>query len=94
LEFSELVDSIRAAEVALGTPSKVCQPEEAEMAAVSRKSIVLSKNVKQGEKITAEHIALKRPGTGIYAREIENILNKKSRHDLSKDHILSWADFY
>ena len=94
LEFSELVESIRAAEVALGTPAKFCQPEEAEMAAVSRKSIVLSKNVKKGEKITAEHIALKRPGTGLYAREIENILNKKSRHDLSKDHILSWGDFY
>lgn len=94
LEFSELVDSIRAAEVALGVPTKLCQAEEAEMAAVSRKSIVLSKNVKKGEKITVEDIALKRPGTGLYAREIENILNKKLRYDLSKDHILSWADIY
>lgn len=94
LEFSELVDSIRAAEIALGVPSKLCQAEEAEMAAVSRKSIVLSKNVKKGEKITVEDIALKRPGTGLYAREIENILNKKLRYDLSKDHILSWADIY
>ena len=63
------------------------------MAAVSRKSIVLSKNVKKGEKITAEHIALKRPGTGLYY-DIENILNKDLRYDLSKDHILSWADIY
>ncbi len=94
LEFSELVDSIRTTEVALGVPTKICQAEEAEMAAVSRKSIVLSKNVKKGEKITVEDIALKRPGTGLYAREIENILNKKLRYDLSKDHILSWADIY
>jgi sialic acid synthase SpsE len=94
LEFSELVDSIRAAEVALGLSTKLCQAEEAEMASVSRKSVVLSRNVKKGEKITEDHIALKRPGTGLYAREIKNILNKKLRHDLSKDHILSWADFY
>ncbi len=94
LEFSELVDSIRSAEVALGSPAKLCQAEEAEMAAVSRKSIVLSRNVKKGEKITEDHITLKRPGTGLYAREIENVLNKQASCDLSKDHILSWADFY
>ena len=94
LEFSELVESIRSVEVALGTPTKLCQAEEAEMAAVSRKSIVLSRNVKKGEKITEDHITLKRPGTGLYAREIENVLNKKASCDLSKDHILSWADFY
>lgn len=94
LEFSELVDSIRSAEVALGSPAKLCQAEEAEMAAVSRKSIVLSRNVKKGEIITEDHIALKRPGTGLYAREILNVLNKKARYDLSKDHMLSWADFY
>lgn len=92
LEFTELVDSIRAAEVALGLPKKHCQAEEAEMAKVSRKSVVLSKNIKKGERLTEDHIALKRPGTGLYAREIKNILNKKSRRDLPKDHILSWAD--
>ena len=94
MEFSELVDSIRAAEIALGDTTKLCQAEEAEMATVSRKSIVLSRNLKKGEKITAEDIVLKRPGTGLYAREIKNILNKKLMHDLSKDHILSWADIY
>ena len=94
LEFSKLVDSIRAAEVALGVPTKLCQAEESEMAAVSRKSVVLSRDVKKGERITEDHIALKRPGTGLYAREIENILNKKLRHDLSKDHILTWSDIY
>jgi N,N'-diacetyllegionaminate synthase len=94
LEFSKLVDSIRATEIALGEPTKLCQAEEAEMASVSRKSIVLNKNVKKGEKITIEHIALKRPGTGLYAREIKNILNKKLRYDLPKDHILSWSDIY
>jgi N-acetylneuraminate synthase len=93
-EFSELVGSIRAAEVALGAPTKVCQVEEAEMANVSRKSIVLSKNIKKGERLTKNHIALKRPGTGLYAREIKNLLNKKSRHDLCKDHILKWTDIY
>lgn len=94
MEFSELVDSIRTVEVALGTAAKLCQAEEVEMAAVSRKSIVLSRNVKKGEKITEDHITLKRPGTGLYAREIGNVINQKARHDLPKDHMLSWTDFY
>ena len=93
-EFSELVNSIRAAEVALGAPTKICQREEAEMAAVSRKSIVLSKSLKKGSKVKKEDITLKRPGTGLYAREIKHIINKKLRHDLPKDHILSWTDIY
>ena len=94
MEFSELVHSIRAAEVALGSSTKLVQAEEVEMAVVSRKSIVLSKNVKKGEIITEEHIVLKRPGTGLYAREIKNILNKSLRYDLPKDHLLSWIDIY
>ena len=49
---------------------------------------------KLDEKITEGHITLKRPGTGLYAREIRNVINKKVRYDLSKDHMLSWADFY
>ena len=57
-EFAELVGSIRATELALGDPSKRCQPEEAEMASVSRKSIVLNTDVKKGEELTLEHIAL------------------------------------
>ena len=32
-----------------------------------------------------QNIALKRPGTGLYAREIKNILNKQLRYDLSKE---------
>ena len=64
------------------------------MAAVSRKSIVLSKSLKKGSKVKKEDITLKRPGTGLYAREIKHIINKKLRHDLPKDHILSWTDIY
>ena len=30
----------------------------------------------------------------LYAREIGNVINQKARHDLPKDHMLSWTDFY
>ena len=91
-EFADMVTSIRATEIALGEPTKRCQSEEMQMASISRKSIVLSKDMAKGEKITREHLTLKRPGTGLYSREIKNILNKKLRHDLCKDHILNWSD--
>ena len=70
LEFAELVDSIRATELALGDSSKRRQPEKLKWRCL-KKSIVLNVDLKKGEEITLEHITLSRPGTGLYAKEIK-----------------------
>jgi len=54
----------------------------------ARRSLVTTRNVKKGEKITREMLTFKRPGTGISPSEIENILGKKVLIDISDDTIL------
>ncbi|HHT9106415.1 MAG TPA: N-acetylneuraminate synthase [Candidatus Wujingus californicus] len=91
-EFKKLVESIRKTEVVLGSSIKKCQSEEVDMANVSRKSIVLNKDITKGETFTVDHLGMKRPGTGLHSREIKNIVGKKVKYDLKVNHILNLND--
>ena len=91
-EFSDLVQSIRRAERALGSSIKECQEEERQMLQVSRKSVVLKKSVRKGERITSDHLTMKRPGTGISSMEIPRITDKIAKRDMPEDHLLRWSD--
>ncbi|MFZ0184996.1 MAG: N-acetylneuraminate synthase family protein, partial [Nitrosotalea sp.] len=58
----------------------------------SRKSIVASKNIPKGIKITDEMIVIKRPGYGIEPENFKKILGKKTRVNIKKDQVLRWSD--
>jgi N,N'-diacetyllegionaminate synthase len=92
-EFSDLVISVRRTERMLGSPTKKTQIEEKQMALVSRKSIVLNKALKSGEIIQIEHLELMRPGTGLMAKEIDNIVGRKVIKDLNRGHQIKFDDF-
>lgn len=92
-EFSELVNTIREAEVALGSSVKSVQMEEMQMRKVSRKSLFLSRDVKQGASITADMFVLKRPGTGIYEAEIPVIVGSVTTQNLVAGEILKVGDY-
>jgi N,N'-diacetyllegionaminate synthase len=91
-EFAMLVQSVRRAELTLGSSIKRCQEEERQMSSVSRKSVVLRKAIAGGDLLQMDHIIMKRPGTGIMARNIPDILNKTARYDLQEGHILRRED--
>jgi sialic acid synthase SpsE len=91
-EFAQLVQNVRRAEVMLGSPRKTCQSEERQMATVSRKSIVLARSMQVGEEITLSDIRMMRPGTGLGANLIPQVVGQKLRTDLSVGHQLTWAD--
>ena len=88
-ELAKLVKSVRRAESMLGDPVKRCQTEEKSMKTISRKSIVLTKDLKKGDVITSEYLTMKRPGTGLNAHYIEKIIGKKVDVDLKKDTIIT-----
>lgn len=91
-EFAELVRNVRRAERMLGSARKICQPEERQMAAVSRKSLTLTRDMQAGEVLTVEDIQLMRPGTGIEASFIPRFLGQPVRIDLNAGHQLRWSD--
>jgi N,N'-diacetyllegionaminate synthase len=86
--FKKMVESIRTAELALGTGIKV--PHECELGTrqVARKSVVLRYNVEAGKTLTAEDICTKRPATGISARYFDSLIGKQINQSLTSDTIL------
>lgn len=92
VEFLDLVRSVRRVESMIGKAQKVCQPEEEQMAQISRKSLVLSRNLRSGQPITADDLELKRPGTGISPSFMPFIIGMSVSKDLPKGHRLKLID--
>ena len=56
----------------------------------ARRSIVAARDIGNGEIITYDDLTFKRPGTGIYPSEIENVVGKTAKVDIAKDSILNF----
>jgi sialic acid synthase SpsE len=91
-EFSDLVKNVRRAEITLGNAKKHCQEEERQMASVSRKSIVLSRDCSKGTIIEADHLTLRRPGTGILSHHLSGFIGGVLKSDLPAGAMLKWSD--
>ena len=91
-EFCELVRKVRQSEAILGSPIKSCQEEERQMASVSRKSIVLSRDCSKGTIIKADHLTLRRPGTGILSHHLSGFIGGVLKSDLLAGTMLKWSD--
>jgi len=87
-EFTELVNGIRSIEKTLGDPVK--RPTAAEIANTKgmRRSIVLVSDVTAGTVLKKEHLAFKRPATGIAPKRLEEVIGKEVTSDLGADTIL------
>jgi N,N'-diacetyllegionaminate synthase len=92
-EFKSLTDSVRRAENILGSPVKTCQHEERQMAEVSRKSIVMKVAAKAGTILSVENLCIKRPGTGLSPKLLNEIYGLKLSADKNPDEILKLSDF-
>ena len=91
-EFAELNIAVRRAEKMLGSPVKRCQDEEKQMSSVSRKSITLGCDLRAGDRIDRNNLVLRRPGTGLSAKELEKVIGMKVKSDLSAGHQLALSD--
>jgi N,N'-diacetyllegionaminate synthase len=91
-EFKEFVQNIKNAQEALGNAVKETLPCEENVKKLARKSIVALTNISQGTLLTYQNIGIKRPGTGIPPKSIEDIIGKKATHDIIEDSLLTWDD--
>lgn len=91
-ELRQIVEGIRAAEQMLGSGEKVPAAGESITRVNNRKSLVLAVDVRQGQPIAAEHLAIKRPGTGIPPRHWGEVIGRAVRRDLQADEVLRWDD--
>jgi len=63
-ELRAMVQGIRDAEIAVGTARKTPTDPEWKNRPVTRKSLVATQPIKEGEKLTSENLGVKRPGDG------------------------------
>jgi N-acetylneuraminate synthase len=90
-EFRELVDAVRKLEGALGAEKRI-HDDEREVRAWAHHSVVSVRPISTGETITSAAVAVKRPGTGIPARHLEELYGRVAARDVPADTPLSWDD--
>jgi len=75
-EFAAMVKAIRLVEKAMGDGVKRIAESEIPMRQVSRKSIVVSRDLEAGHVLAVEDLAFRRPGTGLSPMAYPQILGK------------------
>lgn len=88
-ELKELVSSIRTVDVAMGNLEKTVQASELESRQHARKSLVATRDIQKGEKISAESVSVKRPRVGRSPMEYWEIIGELSKQKVHKDEHIS-----
>lgn len=83
-ENIELINKIKGKKV---KQPLVCESSSRKEA---RRSIVASKDIKKGEKITKDNITFKRPGTGISPSKVDEIIGMNANEDIAEDTLLTY----
>ncbi len=92
-DFRRMVDDIRYVSAALGgAVDKSDVDAYADMKTIFQKSIVIQNGVKAGQVLGLNNLAFKKPGTGISAADIDDIIGKTIKRDLGHNDMLSWGD--
>lgn len=91
-ELSMMADAIRKVEAAKGDGIKKPAPGELSTRDVARKSVVLCRTLEKGHVLKKEDLDIKRPGTGIPPKYLDQLPGRILRHDMEKDTLLHWED--
>lgn len=90
-ELAQLVEGVRKVEVGLGSEKHVHQREEA-IRTWAFRSIVSIHPIVKDTIITQEDIWSKRPGTGIPAHKMDEVIGKCARRDIPANTLICWDD--
>jgi len=89
-EFKNMIGKVRNIELALGDGIKRPAKTEATTKKNNRKSIVMTRSLKQGEPITEGSFAVKRPGFGIEPKYASSLVGRILARDIDEDDVLLW----
>src|SRR5262249_39001506 len=93
-ELKQLVESVRFIGRALAAPvdKRAMAEELGELRKVFGKSVVASRDLNAGDRIAAEDIAFKKPGTGIPAARFNDVINRRLKRSVAAGAMLSEDD--
>lgn len=89
-DFKKAIANFQWIDTVLGSPEKTVLECEMIPRREARRSLVLTRDMKEGEVIKKEDLMPKRPGTGISPRYAEIVIGRTVKSDLAEDTILTW----
>ena len=89
-DFKRAVANFRFIDRVLGRPEKTVLPCEVVPRREARRSLVLTRDMRNGEAIKKEDLMPKRPGTGIAPAYADVVIGRAVKEDLPEDTILTW----
>jgi len=93
-QFKQYVQMIRQADRMRGTESRRVLPVEQDVRRVSRQSLVLRCPLNPGDLLREEDLMVQRPGTGIPAAEMGNVVGRKLARPAPAGTLLTWDMLY
>lgn len=91
-EFSRWIKRVRELEQTLGYGSVLPTQDDNENSKVFFKSLYVNCDVNEGDFIQDGMLSARRPGNGISASLVDNVVGKKAARKLLKETKLSWSD--
>ncbi|MEW6172102.1 MAG: N-acetylneuraminate synthase [Bacillota bacterium] len=89
-ELAAMIRAIRNVEKALGDGHKRPTSRELETMKVARRSLIAACDITAGEIVSADKLAIKRPGTGIPPKMLEIVVGRRARVDIPADTVITW----
>ena len=89
-DLKDLVDGIRKIEAALGDRKEI-HARERQIRTWAFRSIVATRDIGKGEVVTQDMIWSKRPGTGIPAHSMDQVIGKVATADIPANTLVAWS---
>ena len=90
-ELSQLVTAVRRVEEALGNRKTVHELERP-IRTWAHRSVVSLKPIDRGTSITPDMVWTKRPGTGIPAKQLDEVIGRIAKVDIPANHLVRWEE--
>jgi N,N'-diacetyllegionaminate synthase len=91
-ELKGLVDGVREVEAALGSGAKEREAAQDAVRATFEKSVVSAHAIPVGTELTASMLTTKRPGTGIPALRLPELLSRRAARDIRANVLIEERD--
>ncbi len=91
MELKKMVEGIRHVEEALGDGRKTPARSEMKNREVVRKSLVATRDLPPGHRLTADDLMAKRPGTGLSPSLKSTVIGAVLQKEIPRDSILTWG---
>jgi len=89
-ELADLVERLRRLERMLGGVERTFSAAERANRAAATKSVTACRAVRAGTPLSAEDLTLRRPGTGIHPRHLDDLVGKRAARDIAEGEALCW----